>query len=283
MNSSIVGVLYVVATPIGNLQDISYRALEILKKCSLIIAEDTRHCKILLNHYGVTTPVKSLHEHNEQKETPVIVQGLLQGQQIALVSDAGTPLISDPGYYLVQSARQAGIRVSPIPGACAAIAALSVSGLATDKFIFEGFLPTSLAARRKRLEFLKNETRTLIFYEAPHRIQDLLENLQIIFGETRHAVLAREMTKLYETIYHGPLTALVQWVKNDPNQQRGEMVVVVEGHPDADEQSTTAALEKVLTILLKELPLKQAVQLACELTGERKNKVYKTAVELNTR
>ncbi|HSW70862.1 MAG TPA: 16S rRNA (cytidine(1402)-2'-O)-methyltransferase, partial [Gammaproteobacteria bacterium] len=195
-----IGVLYIVATPIGNLQDITFRAIDTLKKANFIVAEDTRHCKVLLLHYGISTPVLSLHEHNERFQIKDILQRLLQGSACALISDAGTPLISDPGYRLVQEARAAGVTLVPLPGPCAAIAALSVSGLATDRFVFEGFLPTKTEARQKYLEKLLEESRTLVFYEAPHRILAVLKDLNLIFGQERKAVIAREMTKFYETI-----------------------------------------------------------------------------------
>lgn len=279
MNRSIVGILYVVATPIGNLQDFSLRALETLKKVDLIIAEDTRHCKVLLGHYAITTKVRSLHEHNEREEAQALVQALLQGKSMALVSDAGTPLISDPGYRLVREAREAGVQVSPIPGACALIAALSVSGLATDKFIFEGFLPMKAAARHKHLEGLSTESRTLIFYEAPHRILEALQDMLSVFGGERQVVLAREMTKVYETVLSGSLQEVLVQVENDANQQRGEIVLLVEGMKEEQSKQLGLSAEKVLAILLKELPVNQAVKLACELTGEKRNKLYKQAIE----
>lgn len=275
MNASIVGILYVVASPIGNLQDMSYRAVDILKRSDLIVAEDTRHSKVLLSHYDIRTPVKSLHEHNEKEEAKGIVQLLLKGQTVSLVSDAGTPLISDPGYRLVVEARGAGVPVSPIPGPCAAIAALSVSGLATNQFIFEGFLPMKTTARRKQVEQLRDESRTLIFYEAPHRILDTLQDMQTIFGPERQAVLARELTKIYETVHGGSLKALLAWVESDKNQQRGEMVIIVQGAGSAAEKRTHLSAEQVLHILLKELPRNQAVKLTCEITGEKRNKLYK--------
>ena len=279
MNTSIVGILYIVATPIGNLEDITFRAIDTLKKSNFIVAEDTRHCKVLLRHYGVQTPVISFHEHNEKNQIKAILQRLLNGSSLALISDAGTPLISDPGYRLVQEARAIGIRVAPIPGPCAAIAALSVSGLATDSFIFEGFLPTKAAARQKYLEKQLSEPRTLVFYEAPHRILDVLKDLNLIFGSERRAVIAREMTKLYETIYGGTLQELVTRVEDDVNQQRGELVLIVEGAPMQEKKPIEKSAEQILEILLKALPLNQAVKLTCELTGEKRNKLYRLAIK----
>jgi 16S rRNA (cytidine1402-2'-O)-methyltransferase len=279
VNTSIVGILYIVATPIGNLQDITFRAIDVLKKANLIVAEDTRHCKVLLTHYGVQTPALSLHEHNEKAQTEGILQRLLKGSSIALISDAGTPLISDPGYRLVQEARNAGIQVVPIPGPCAAIAALSASGLPTDSFVFEGFLPMKSVARQKYLEKLSQEQRTLVFYEAPHRILEVLKDMQTVFGAERKAVIARELTKMFETIHGGKLSELVEWVEADSNQQRGEIVLMVEGVPAQEENSSGKSAEQILEILLKELPVNQAVKLACELTGEKRNKLYKQALE----
>lgn len=278
MNTSIVGILYIVATPIGNLQDFTLRAIETLKNSTYIVAEDTRHCKVLLAHYGIQTPVISLHEHNEREQTEGILQRLLKGASVALISDAGTPLISDPGYRLVHEARLAGISVMPIPGACAAIAALSASGLATDRFVFEGFLPMKTTARVRHLEGLCQERRTLVFYEAPHRILEVLKDLLQVFGPERKAVIAREMTKVYETIHGGSLSELQAWVEADSNQQRGEIVLMVEGAPISEEKQVGKSAEQVLAILLKELPLNQAVKLACELTGEKRNKLYKQAI-----
>jgi 16S rRNA (cytidine1402-2'-O)-methyltransferase len=278
VNSSIVGILNVVATPIGNLKDITFRAIEMLKAVDLIVAEDTRHCKVLLNHYGITTPALSLHEYNEKEQVQKLVQQLLSGKSLALVSDAGTPLISDPGYRLVLEAQQAGVRVVPIPGACAAISALSVCGLATDKFVFEGFLPVKSAARKARLEQLHGEQRTLIFYEAPHRIIEVLTDMNAIFGADRRAVLAREMTKLFETVHGDCLAELLKWVENDKDQQRGEMVLVVAGNTAEKIEVVSLKPEKILDILLNELPLNQAVKLTCEITGEKKNKLYKQAI-----
>lgn len=278
MNKVIVGILYVVATPIGNLGDLSQRAVEVLKNADLIVAEDTRHCKVLLEHYGIDTAVKALHEHNEKEQASVLVQRLLKGENLALVSDAGTPLISDPGYRIVSEAQESGVKVSPIPGACAAIAALSASGLPTDRFVFEGFLPVKSVARCKHLEKLRPEARTLIFYEAPHRILEVLQDMQAVFGDQRRVVLARELTKMFETILHGTLPELVAAVSADSNQQRGEMVLLLQGASEDESSGLGLSAGSVLDVLLKELPLNQAVKLAVEITGQKRNELYKAAI-----
>lgn len=273
------GVLYIVPTPIGNLQDMTLRAIEILKSVQLIAAEDTRHSLPLLRNFSIQTPLFSLHDHNEREKSDVLLNKLKQGESIALISDAGTPLISDPGYFLVKEARNAGIKVVPIPGPCAAIVALSAAGLPTDRFIFEGFLPGKNQARLNKLKELRDETRTLIFYEAPHRVLEVLENMRDVFGAERIVVIARELTKTFETIYSAPLSKLVEWVAQDENQQRGEIVLLVQGaEPVA--QSELFSSQKLLSVLLAELPLKQAVDLAVKLTGEKKNVLYELALKL---
>lgn len=273
------GTLYIVATPIGNLQDISLRAIETLKTVSCIVAEDTRHSQSLLQQFSISTPLIALHEHNERERTSPLLDRLLKGETIALISDAGTPLISDPGYYLVREARQAGIRVVPIPGACAAIAALSAAGVATDRFMFEGFLPAKAGARLQRLEGLRNESRTMVFYEAPHRIVELLAAMRDVFGADRPIVIAREMTKMFETITAKPIGEMIAWVESDRNQQKGEIVVVVEG---IKQLSTEAELEsqRILALLLEDLPLKQSVELATKITGLKKNDIYDMALKI---
>ncbi|MFZ4126328.1 MAG: 16S rRNA (cytidine(1402)-2'-O)-methyltransferase, partial [Rickettsiales bacterium] len=213
------GILYVVATPIGNLQDMTVRAVSILKTVDKIAAEDTRHSTHLLATYGISTPLISLHEHNEMARATELIAHLKAGQSIALISDAGTPLISDPGYVLVKHVRAEGIRVEPIPGACAAIAALSVSGLPTDRFIFEGFLSSKVASRKAHLERLTLEPRTLVFYEAPHRILESIKAMQAAWGGAREIVIARELTKLFETVYAGTIDQVIDWMKQDKNQQ----------------------------------------------------------------
>jgi len=265
--------LYIVATPIGNLSDISERAVQILKQVDLIAVEDTRHSGKLLQHSGVSTPMQALHEHNEAKKVEQLIELLAAGKSIALISDAGTPLISDPGYQLVKAAIDAGIKVSPVPGVSALIAALSASGLPSDAFIFEGFLPNKSASRLKKLEALADESRTLIFYEAPHRIIDCLEDMQQVFGAERVAVVARELTKTFETIKKDSLENLLSWIKADSNQQRGEFVLLIQGQEKAA-TTVNAEAERILDILLQELPLKQASQLAARITGIKKNTLY---------
>ncbi len=274
------GTLYVVATPIGNLEDISARALRVLREVSLIAAEDTRHSSRLLAHFGIQTPLAACHEHNEREERGRFIGRLQGGEDVALISDAGTPLISDPGYHLVRQARAAGVAVVPVPGACALIAALSAAGLPSDRFIFEGFLPAKAAARCARLEALKEEPRTLIFYEAPHRILESLGDFRDVFGGDRIAVLGRELTKTFETLKGLPLSELHAWVEADSNQQRGECVVLVEGwHAPLDERAVSAEALRVLDLLLAEMPLKRAAAIAADITGVRKNLLYQAALE----
>ena len=278
--NSPLGSLYVVATPIGNLDDISTRALTILRSVALIAAEDTRHSARLMQHFGIGTPLVACHEHNERDQGGRFLARLLAGDDVALISDAGTPLISDPGYHPVRQARAAGIAVVPVPGACALIAALSAAGLPSDRFIFEGFLPAKAAGRRARLEQVKEEPRTLIFYEAPHRILECLQDMQSVFGDERLALLARELTKTFETLKGMPLAELAAWVAADSNQQRGECVVLVAGWqaPEGDEAVSAEAM-RVLNLLLAEMPLKRAAALAAEITGVRKNLLYQVALE----
>jgi 16S rRNA (cytidine1402-2'-O)-methyltransferase len=279
-SKSTVGTLYVVATPIGNLDDMSARALKVLADVALIAAEDTRHSIRLLQHFGIDTPLAACHEHNERDEGGRFLTRLLAGDNVALVSDAGTPLISDPGYHLVRQARAAGVSVVPVPGACALIAALSAAGLPSDRFIFEGFLPAKTAGRRARLEQVKEEPRTLIFYEAPHRILECLEDMEAVFGGERPALLARELTKTFETLKGLPLAELRAFVAGDSNQQRGECVVLVGGWSEPEgEQAISTEAQRVLDLLLAELPLKRAAALAAEITGVRKNLLYQLALE----
>ena len=278
--NSPLGSLYVVATPIGNLDDISARALTILRSVALIAAEDTRHSARLMQHFGIGTPLAACHEHNERDQGGRFLARLLAGDDVALISDAGTPLISDPGYHLVRQARAAGIAVVPVPGACALIAALSAAGLPSDRFIFEGFLPAKAAGRRARLEQVKEEPRTLIFYEAPHRILECLQDMQSVFGDERPALLARELTKTFETLKGMPLAELAAWVAADSNQQRGECVVLVAGWQAPEgEEAVSAEAMRVLNLLLAEMPLKRAAALAAEITGVRKNLLYQVALE----
>ena len=274
------GVLYVVATPIGNLQDISARALETLGRVALVAAEDTRQSRKLLAHYGIDTPLLSLHEHNEREQMRSLLDRLAGGENIALISDAGTPLISDPGFHLVRSARAAGIPVVTVPGASACIAALSIAGLPTDRFVFEGFLPSKHAARCRRLEALKDEPRTLVFYESSHRVRESLSDMVTVLGGEREAVLARELTKTFETSRGGTLQALLDWLSGDDNQQRGEFVVMLHGRPEREAGSLDAGERRVLEVLLEELPLKKAAALASRITGVSKNRLYDAGLEL---
>jgi 16S rRNA (cytidine1402-2'-O)-methyltransferase len=278
--NSAAGSLYVVATPIGNLDDISARALKILREVALIAAEDTRHSQRLMQHFGIPTPLAACHEHNERDEGSRFITRLLAGDDVALISDAGTPLISDPGYHLVRQARAAGINVVPVPGACALVAALSAAGLPSDRFIFEGFLPAKAVGRRARLELVKEEPRTLIFYEAPHRILECLQDMELVFGPERPALLARELTKTFETLKGLPLGELRQFVESDSNQQRGECVVLVAGWtaPESEDAVSSEAM-RVLNLLLEEMPLKRAAALAAQITGERKNVLYQVALD----
>ncbi len=276
------GALYVVATPIGNLQDISRRALDILACADLILAEDTRHSARLLAHYGITTACRSFHDHNETRQVESIVARVAAGECIALVSDAGTPLISDPGFRLVAALRERGHRVIPIPGPSALICALSVAGLATDRFCFEGFLPTRHSARRRSLQALASEQRTLIFYESPRRIQAALDDLIAELGGDRRAVLARELTKIHESVIGATLAELRAWLAAHEEQCRGEFVIVVAGAPAmaADVQTTEFSTFDLLRALTEELPVKQAVSVAARLTGEKRNALYQQAIAL---
>lgn len=277
--TTVAGTLFVVATPIGNLQDMSPRALQVLKDVRLIAAEDTRHSARLMQHFGIDTPMTACHDHNERDKGERLVERLLAGDDVALISDAGTPLISDPGYHLVRQAREAGVRVSPVPGACALIAALSAAGMPSDRFAFEGFLPAKAHGRRQRLQALAAEDRTWMVYEAPHRLLECLQDMQQVLGDARRVLLARELTKTFETLRAAPLSELVKWVAGDSDQQRGECVLVVEGAPapQADEVGDEAL--RVLDLLLAELPLKRAAKLASEITGVRKNLLYQIALE----
>jgi 16S rRNA (cytidine1402-2'-O)-methyltransferase len=277
------GRLYVVATPIGNLGDLSARARDTLQSCALIAAEDTRHTGVLLKAFGIETAQISLHDHNEAQRAGSIIERLRQGSSVALVSDAGTPAISDPGFELVRAVAAAGFEVIAIPGPCAAIAALSIGALPTDRFCFEGFLPARGAARRKRLQTLTDEPRTLVLYEAPHRVRDTLEDCAAAFGGGRSAAVVREITKLHETTYRGSLEELSSRALADADFGRGEIVLLIAGAPPADEESQGGAgraLDRVLAILLAELPLKQAAHLAAKITDSRENEAYRRALEL---
>ena len=272
------GVLYVVATPIGNMGDISARAREILAGVGAVAAEDTRHSGRLLRELGLERPLVSLHEHNERARLGELIARLRSGESIALVSDAGTPLVSDPGYLLVAAAIEAGIMVSPVPGANAAIAALSASGLPCERFSFEGFLPARAAARRRRLAELAAEPRTLVLYEAPHRLVECLDDLVAACGENRRACIAREITKRFETFYRGSLGELAARAKSDADLTRGESVILVEGVADAE--PTAAQLDETLAVLLRHLPPSAAAAAAASLTGVRRNDAYARALVL---
>jgi 16S rRNA (cytidine1402-2'-O)-methyltransferase len=274
--------LYVVATPIGNLSDISARAVEALKQVDLIACEDTRHSSRLLNHLNIQKPLLSYHDHNETQQTQNLIGKLQAGQSIALISDAGTPLISDPGYQLVKQAHENNITVVPLPGPCALITALSASGLPSDRFTFEGFLPAKQQARVETLEKLRAETRTLIFYESTHRISASLQDMVKVFGADRHAVVARELTKAFETLRGDELANLSAWVKEDANQRKGEVVLLVRGAEAVEQDEVRVEAEKVLAVLLEELPVKQAAQLAAKITGGKKNALYQMALEMKS-
>jgi 16S rRNA (cytidine1402-2'-O)-methyltransferase len=274
------GRLYVVATPIGNLEDMTPRAIRILSEVDLIAAEDTRHSGKLLKHFGIEAKTEALHEHNERSQVPRLIEILQAGKSIAFITDAGTPLVSDPGFHLVRSARQAGLTVIPVPGACAAIAALSAAGLPSDRFVFEGFPPAKSAARRAVFEKLREEARTLIFYESPHRILESLKEMTEIFGPGREAVLARELTKQFETVRNGTLTELSEWVNRDSHQQLGEFVILIHGVPREEREAVDEEAERVLRILLGELPVSQAAALAAKITGLKKNRLYEYALNL---
>lgn len=272
------GTLYVVATPIGNLGDLAPRAREALAAAALVAAEDTRHSAQLMRAIGLDRRMISLHEHNESGRIATLLAALESGDSVALVSDAGTPLIADPGYALVAAAQDAGHRVVPVPGPCAAIAALSVAGLPTDRFCFEGFLPAKHGARRARLEGLRAEPRTMVFYEAPHRIREMLVDASEVLGP-RRALVARELTKLHETLYRGTLDGLAARAAGEPDIERGELVVVIEGAEPRPAEAE-AGLDRLLKALLAELPVSRAVDVAVAATGARRNQVYRAALAL---
>lgn len=274
-------ILYLVATPIGNLDDLSVRAVTVLRDVELIAAEDTRHARPLLQRHGITTPLIALHEHNERAATPGLVARLQAGDSIALISDAGTPLISDPGLPLVRAVREAGIRVVPVPGPCAAIAALSASGLAVNRFAFEGFPPRTSSARRRAFEALRGEQRTLVFYESSHRVRDTVGDLQAVFQPGRRLVVARELTKLFETIVQAPLAEATR-LFDDPNMLRGEFVLMLEPPPDEpSDGALTQEQERVLRVLLGECSVRTAVRIAAEISGGARSDYYRRALELN--
>ncbi|WP_417614354.1 16S rRNA (cytidine(1402)-2'-O)-methyltransferase [Oceanisphaera sp.] len=271
--------LYIVPTPIGNLNDISQRALDILQQVDLIACEDTRHTAKLLSHYQINTSTWALHDHNEQYKSEQLVKRLLDGQSVALVSDAGTPLISDPGYHLVNSCRDAGIQVIAIPGPCAAITALSAAGLPTDRFAFEGFLPAKEKARLDKITQLKDEPRTLVFYESPRRLLDSVAALVQVLGEDRQLVVARELTKTFESIHSLPAGEMLSWLQEDTNRSRGEIVLMVAGYRPSSEDELSAKVLRTLTLLCSELPLKKAAALTADIHGGKKNALYKYGLE----
>ncbi|WP_166251965.1 16S rRNA (cytidine(1402)-2'-O)-methyltransferase [Marinobacter salicampi] len=274
------GVLYIVATPIGNLDDLSPRAISVISQADVIAAEDTRHTGRLLQHLGLKKTMMAIHDHNERDKAGAVVDKLVSGASIALVSDAGTPLISDPGYVLVRQARQSGVRVVPVPGPCALVAALSAAGLATDRFLFEGFLPAKRGARKAALEDLAGETATLIFYESPHRILETASAISEVMGAGRQVVLARELTKAFETFYSGSAADICDQLAADPYATKGEFVVMVEGAEASAEAHAGLDVDKFLRLLLAELPVKKVAQLGSELTGLAKNDLYQRALTI---
>ena len=274
------GSLYIVATPIGNMGDMTERAQKTLADVDVIAVEDTRRSGQLLRHFEISTPMTAVHEHNERQICDSLLNRIEKGDSIALISDAGTPLLSDPGYVLVSQARERDIAVIPIPGVSAVITALSVAGLPTDRFVFEGFLPAKSAARRQKLEKLKDDGRTIIYYEAPHRIVEMLKDCQSILGGERNVVLARELTKTFETVHGDTLDALIPWVEADENQRKGEFVVLIHGAAVREDTGIDAESERILLILLEDLPVKQAAALAASITGLKKNALYQHALEL---
>lgn len=274
------GILYIVATPLGNLADITYRAVQVLRDVDLIAAEDTRHSLPLLRYYGIETPLISLHEHNEQARAVELTARLRAGESIAMISDAGTPLISDPGYRLVANARAAGLPVTPIPGPSAVIAALSTAGLPTNRFVFEGFLPPKAGARQRRLQELTAEMRTLVFYEASHRIAASLNAMRDVLGRERRAVVARELTKTFENSHGDTLAALCDWINAEAMRRRGEFVVVVEGASESPHRAPSLDIRRLLSVLLTELPVKTAARLAADVTGDKKNALYRLALKI---
>ncbi|MCO6524012.1 MAG: 16S rRNA (cytidine(1402)-2'-O)-methyltransferase [Candidatus Schmidhempelia sp.] len=271
--------LYIVATPIGNLADISQRAIDILKQVDLIAAEDTRHTGLLLQHLLIHAKLFALHDHNEQQKTQLLIEKLKSGLSIALVSDAGTPLINDPGYHLVRQCHQQGIKVIPIPGACAAITALCAAGIASDRFIYEGFLPAKTKARQDKLTSLAREPRTLIFYESTHRLIDTLQDIAHCFGPNRYMVLTKELTKTWETIIGLPVKELITWLAEDQYRVKGEFVLIIEGYQQEQQGQLDPKVLSTLTLLMKELPIKKAATLTADIYNLKKNQLYKVALQ----
>lgn len=271
--------LYIVATPIGNLGDITRRAIEVLSSADIVAAEDTRRSRVLLSHLGISRPLLAYHDHSDERRECELLAELQRGRSVALVADAGTPLISDPGFRLVRAAREAGVDVVCVPGPCAAIAALSIAGLPSDRFVFEGFLPARESARKARLAALAAEQRTLVFYESPRRVLALFEDLRAVLGGERHAVLARELTKIHETLLRGSIAELHDRIAADPEQQLGEIVVLIHGAPDCPDRSAVDG-DSLLRALLPRLPLSEAVDCAAEISGLPRNALYRQALTL---
>ena len=275
-----IGELYLVATPIGDMTDIAPRALDILNIVDIVAVEDKRRSSRLFSHFGIKTPMISYHDHSEEKQVKKIIDELLCGKSVALISDAGTPLISDPGFKLVNAAKDKSIKVSPIPGPCALIAAISASGLPSNRFIFEGFLPAKSIARITKIQNISADSRTIIFYEAPHRILETLIDMIKVIGPSRKIVLARELTKSYETFISGTLKGVLEIIEKDLNQQKGEIVIVLAGADSSEKKIETQDSKRILSVLLEDLPLKQAVSLGSKITGVQKNIFYKLALDL---
>lgn len=273
------GILYIVPTPIGNLSDMTHRAITVLSEVDIIAAEDTRHSQKLLQHYSISTPMISVHQHNETQRATQIINKLNANQDVALISDAGTPLISDPGYTLVNQCREAGIKVVPLPGACAAITALSAAGLPTDRFRFEGFLPVKQQAKQHALENLENESASAVFYESPRRIADTMEAIVSVLGGERKVVVAKELTKTFETFYSGTAEQALAWLNEDDNHQRGEFVLMVGGQQNVNEDIPDEAL-KLLGLLMEQLPLKKAAAVTAQHYELKKNALYQIGLEM---
>ncbi len=273
------GSLYIVATPIGNLQDLSPRAVATLQQASLILAEDTRHSRTLMQAYSISTPLKSCHEHNEEQQIEAVIARISSGEDLALISDAGTPLICDPGYRLVAEASRAGIKVIPIPGPSACITALSASGLPSDRFFFQGYLPSKSVARRKTLQAIAGETATVIFYEVPHRIQASLADAIATLGDDRPATLVRELTKKFEEIHSGSLQSCQAWLNEKAERSKGEFVFLIGGVAAVEPEMIEA--ERILKILMQDLPKRQAADLTAQITGAKKNVLYQRALDLD--
>ena len=275
-----IGMLFIVATPIGNLDDITFRAFEVLKNVDFVLAEDTRHSKKLLSHLDISKPIRAFHEHNEREKTKAIISEIYSGKSIALISDAGTPLISDPGYFLVAQAKKEGLKVVPIPGPTALITALSASGLASDSFTFLGFLPSKQTARVKLLIGLVGRTETIIFYESPKRVLATLTDMQTIFGDSREVCLAKELTKAFETIHTGSIPNLIEYLTIDQNHQKGEFVILISATNKIDLAEAEIELDSLLPILCAEMGTSKAAKIAAKITGIDKKKCYKRAMNL---